>query len=121
MVKQNTDCNSLGVRFKYSNHLPIVARSIRCIAPNAIMLRAAGELGNLQPLGSLITSSHVGSESATSTYATMSRAADSPIVPVKPVMRALRVIWLRIPIKLLALCNERVQRLLIQLVVYHDK
>jgi len=51
-----------------------------------------GDVGTLQFFGSLITSSHVGNVSATSTYASKSLAVASPIVPVKPASKALRLI-----------------------------
>ena len=71
------------------------------------MQSAAGDDGTLALEGSLIMSSHVGSESATSTYATMSRAADSPIVPASATSKAFFVIRPRFLIMKLALCNDR--------------
>ena len=85
----------------------MLLRSIRCIAPNAIMFNAAGLVGNLHPLGSLITSSHDGKESATSTYANISRAALSPIVPTRATRSIFLVIWFRLATILLALASER--------------
>ena len=70
------------------------------------MQSAAGDDGTLARAGSLIISSHVGRLSATSTYATMSRAADSPMVPASATSKAFFVIMSRFLIMKLALCND---------------
>ena len=79
--RQNKACNSLGARFKYSNHLLMLLLSTFDNAEKAKIQRAAGESGNFADFGSSIISFHVGSESATLTNDKNLAVAGLPHVP----------------------------------------
>ena len=85
----------------------IVSLVIREIAPNTTIAQAPGLVGTLVVLGCSMVDSHVGSWSANSMYACMSRAPDSPNAPVNAAITASGSLCLRLRTMLLAVAKER--------------
>ena len=85
----------------------IVSLVIREIAPNTTIAQAPGLVGTFVVLGLSMVASHVGSWSANSMYACMSRAPDSPSAPVNAAITASGSLCLRDLTMLLAVARER--------------
>ena len=95
MLVAKSACHSMSMRCTYCKNLDSVSFSTRVMAANTRMHLATVSSGILAPVGLATMASHVGSLSTTVKNACMSRAADSPTVPVNKDMVSESPNWAR--------------------------